>query len=336
MLATAAGAACAKPLVRARRYYRSVTNAPHAISVPTLGVDTRAWEHGDPDGRTIILVHGFRGDHHGLEGLAAGLVAALPGVRALVPDLPGFGETAAIPGRTHDIELYGEWLREFTANAAPGGFALLGHSFGSLVVGAAIAGGLEPSRLILVNPISSPALEGPQAALTQLAIAYYRAAELLPERAARGLLGNPAIVRVMSEVMAKTGDAELRTWIHGQHASHFSTFSDPSTLLQAFRASVSHTVAEFASSFSMPTLLIAGDRDDITPLAKQLDLRHRVPGSELRILPGVGHLVHYEAVDDAVAFIGRFLTEPRPGAPASRMTSSAVAVPAAFAGETRA
>lgn len=286
-----------------------MTVSPTLLRVPTLGIDTRAWQYGDPDGAPLLLVHGFRGDHHGLQGVAQGLAEALPGVRAIVPDLPGFGETPAIPGREHDIELYGEWLRAFAAAAAPDGFAVLGHSFGSLVVAASIAGGLRPSRLILVNPISAPALEGPQAALTQLAIGYYRAADLLPQRAARRLLGNPVIVRVMSEVMAKTGDPELRSWIHGQHDAYFSTFSDPTTLLQAFRASVSHTVPEFARAFTMPTLLIAGERDDITPLSKQLELHRRIPGSRLRIIPGTGHLVHYEAVDDAVAFVSGFLAE---------------------------
>ncbi|WP_244304573.1 alpha/beta fold hydrolase [Leucobacter viscericola] len=230
-------------------------------------------------------------------------------MRTVVPDLPGFGETPAIPNREHNIELYGEWLRAFAREVAPEGFAILGHSFGSLVVAAAVSGGLDASRIILINPISAPALEGPQAALTQLAIGYYRAAELLPERAARQLLGNPVIVRGMSEVMAKTGDADLRAWIHGQHARYFSTFSDPSTLLQAFRASVSNTVIEHAADFDRPTLLIAGERDDITQLPKQLELHHRIAGSRLRIIPGTGHLVHYEAVEDAVAFISEFLLE---------------------------
>ena len=279
------------------------------LSVPTLGIETRAWQYGAPDGAALILVHGFRGDHHGLDAIARALAETLPGVRTIVPDLPGFGETPAIPGREHSIELYGEWLRAFAAEAAPEGFAILGHSFGSLVVSTAIAGGLDASRIVLINPISAPALQGPKAALTQLAIGYYRAAELLPERAARGLLGNPLIVRGMSEVMAKTGDAELRAWIHDQHARYFSTFSDPSTLLQAFRASVSHTVMDSCAQFDRPTLLIAGERDDITELSKQLELQHRIPGSRLRIIPGTGHLVHYEAVADAVAFIAEFLID---------------------------
>lgn len=285
--------------------------------MPTLRVDTRNWVYGDPAGRPLVLVHGFRGDHHGLEGIALRLAELAPGLAIHVPDLPGFGETPPIPGRTHDLALYGEWLAAFFdavaqgGGSAPGGSApggsILGHSFGSLVVSSALAQGLDADRAILINPISSPALDGPQAALTRLAALYYRAADALPEPGARELLGNPVIVRAMSEVMAKTRDPELRGWIHDQHHRYFSRFADPATLLEAFRASVSHTVTEFAEAYTMPTLLIAGERDDITPLAKQLDLAHRIEGAELRVIPGTGHLVHYEAVDDAAALVERFL-----------------------------
>lgn len=290
-----------------------MSEAPPDLLVETLGIDTRAWQYGDADGAPLVLVHGFRGDHHGLEGLARGLAGALPGIRAVVPDLPGFGETPPVGSRDggpreHDLDCYGEWLRAFVAAAAPEGCAILGHSFGSLVVANALSQGLDPAAVVLVNPISAPALKGPQALLTRLAIAYYRAADLLPERPARALLGNPLIVRAMSEVMAKTGDRELRSWIHGQHDRYFSRFSDTATLLQAFRASVSHTVVDYVSAFTRPTLLVAGDRDDITPLSAQLALQRRIPGARLRIVPGVGHLVHYEAVGDAVAEIAEFLT----------------------------
>ncbi|MBO1902578.1 alpha/beta hydrolase [Leucobacter weissii] len=291
-----------------------MTAAPPDLVIETLGIGTRTWQYGDPDGSVLVLVHGFRGDHHGLEKLASAIAARRPGLKVLVPDLPGFGATPAVPGRPHDLELYGEWLRLFAARAAPGSTGVLGHSFGSLVVANALAGGLDPDSVILVNPISSPALEGPQALLTALATLYYRAAEALPERAARGLLGHPLIVRAMSAVMAKTGDRELRAWIHDQHGRYFSSFADTTTLLEAFRASVSHTVGEYAASLPAETLLIAGDRDDITPLTAQLDLQHRVPGSRLRIAPGVGHLIHYEAAEDAADEITVFLRAGSGGA----------------------
>lgn len=285
--------------------------APLVFDVSTLGTHTRVWSYGAPEARPLIMVHGFRGDHHGLEPLAARIAATLPGTRVLVPDLPGFGESPAVPGRTHDIALHGEWLCELTERVAEGGHDILGHSFGSLVVGAALSQGLPSDLITLVNPISAPALEGPRAILTQLAIGYYRLAGALPPRAAHMLLAHPAIVRGMSITMAKTRDPQLRTWIHDQHDRYFSTFSDPNTLLQAFRASVSHTVPEFLAGEERPTLLIAGDRDDITPLPAQLALRNRLTHARLRVVPGVGHLIHYEAIDDAAAEIAHFLSTAR-------------------------
>ncbi len=107
--------------------------------------------------------------------------------------------------------------------------------------------------------------------------------------------------------MAKTPDRQLRAWIHNQHDRYFSQFADSRSLLQSFRASVSHTVTEFADSIRTRTLLIVGDRDDITPLSEQLALAHRLRTAELRIIPGVGHLVHYEAVDYAAEELVAFL-----------------------------
>jgi len=281
------------------------------FEVNALGTQTSAWQYGASEGPLLILVHGFRGDHHGLEGLAVALSQLVPELRVVVPDLPGFGETPALEGRTHDLALYGEWLCALADELTLGErtFSILGHSFGSLVVANALSQGLAPTSISLINPIASPALEGPQAVMTQLAIAYYRVAAMLPEAPSRALLGNPLIVRAMSEVMAKTRDRSLRAWIHGQHNQYFSRFADSRTLLEAFRASVSHTVMEYAAAFTSPTLLIAGDRDDITPLSKQLELAHRIEDAKLHVVQGVGHLVHYEAVDFAAETLAALLRD---------------------------
>lgn len=287
-----------------------------------LGGDAWAWTYGptphdhemdEGNVRTLIAVHGFRGDHHGLEPLAQALCAHDPTLRVVVPDLPGFGETAPIRGRTHNVRLYARWLRDFVETVAPGERAMLGHSFGSLVLAGALGEGLSASAVCLINPITTPALSGPQAALTAATVAYYRAGSWLPPKAAQTLLSHPAIVRLMSEVMAKSRQRELRSWIHAEHAAHFSSFADPHTLLQAFRASVSNTVPALLQQWPLegppPTLVIAGEIDDITPLDAQLSLHHQIPGSSLRIARGVGHLVHYEAIADASTWLATFLAE---------------------------
>lgn len=271
--------------------------------VPVLGGTTVFWEYGPADAPvTIVAVHGFRGEHHGLEPV----VAYLPDVRVISPDLPGFGETAPVPGRRHDLALYAEWLTDFVAQIAPGA-VILGHSFGSIVVSAAVAGGLATPRVILVNPIGAPALEGPRGILTRLAVFYYWAGARMPSRAGTALLRNGVVVRVMSVSMAKTKDPVLRRFIHDQHDTYFSRFADRDVLHDAFVTSVSHDVREFAPQISQPTLLIAAERDDITPIEAERVLAGLFADANLVEIPDVGHLIHYETPQVAAAAVRSFL-----------------------------
>ncbi len=270
--------------------------------VTVAGVPTAYWVYGRMDAETTILaVHGFRGDHHGLEPI----VAQLDGIRVVSPDLPGFGETPAFPGG-HDLDAYASWLTAFAAEVAPGA-VVLGHSFGSIVSSAAVARGLGTPRLILVNPIGAPALEGPRGILTRLAIFYYWAGARLPRPVGDALLRNRLIVRVTSVAMAKTKDRGLRAFIHDQHDTYFSRFADRDTLHEAFVTSVSHDVREAAGRIDVPTLLIAAENDDITPLSAQFELQEMFRDADLVVIPDVGHLIHYETPRAAASAITRFL-----------------------------
>ncbi|MCX6502393.1 MAG: alpha/beta hydrolase [Microbacterium sp.] len=271
--------------------------------VSVLGGTTAYWVYGPDDAATtIVAVHGFRGEHHGLEPV----VAYLDGVRVISPDLPGFGETAPLPGRAHTLDAYAEWLRAFAAAVAPGA-VILGHSFGSIVAAAAVAGGLATPRLILVNPIGAPALSGPRGVFTRLAVFYYWAGAKLPRPVGEAVLRNGVIVRVMSVAMAKTREKKLRAFIHAQHDMYFSRFADRDVLHDAFVASVSHDVSEFAARIDVPTLLVAAERDDITPIEAERRLRTVFPDAELVEIPEVGHLIHYETPRQAAAAITPFL-----------------------------
>ena len=277
--------------------------------------DTRYWEYGDPAAATtLVLVHGFRGDHHGLQLVVAELLATrADDLRIVAPDLPGFGQSAPLQGGGHSLPGYARWLRQFlTALAPEGRLVLLGHSFGSIIVAAAVADGVEADDVVLINPIAAPALSGPRGVLTRLAVSYYWAAATLPERWGHGLLRNRAIVRIMSVSMAKTRDPALRRWIHNQHDRYFSAFANRHVVMAAFTASVSHDVSEFAGRIGQPTLLIAADRDDITPLAAQHRLQTLFPHAVLRVIVDVGHLIHYEKPKPAAEFIRAFLAEERP------------------------
>lgn len=268
------------------------------------GVDTAYWEYNPDKTPTLLLIHGFRGTHHGLLKIAE----QLSGYRLIVPDLPGFGESAALDTE-HSIVNYVVWLHHFRAAVDMAGSSfIVGHSFGTIVTShyaAAYPG--EVHKLILINPIGAPALEGNQRLLTQLAILYYWLGRKLPSSAARAWISLKPITKVMSVTMRKTKDRTLRKYIDEQHYAHFSTFANPAQLAEAFNASVTHDVSQVAEKLHIPTLLIAGEKDDITSLAKQQHLHSRIAGAKLVVIAGVGHLTHYETPDQVAAAIRAFI-----------------------------
>jgi pimeloyl-ACP methyl ester carboxylesterase len=276
-------------------------------AVDVLGSRTAYWDYGPAEAEVaLVLVHGYRGDHHGLEPV----VAQLPGLRIIAPDLPGFGESTAMTAEAHSIAGYGRWLSGFLeALGLRGTVPLLGHSFGSIVVAHAVADGLPTPRLILVNPISTDPMSGVNGALARLTRLYYRVGRALPAAAGGAWLGNPAIVRFMSVTLAKTPNPVLRRWIHEEHGRYFSAFTDRDTLAEGFDASLSTDVTQAASGITVPTLLIAGGEDMIAPLAGQHELVGLLPDARLVVLDGVGHLIHYERPAEAAEEIAAFLAE---------------------------
>lgn len=261
------------------------------------------WVYNPKGTATLVMVHGFRGDHHGLEDIVRELPARY---RVIVPDLPGFGESGEFTGQ-HNIESYTKFLHEFIAKVIDHPPVLLGHSFGSILTAHYAAEHPKAiTKLILVNPIASPALKGKKAIFSHLTVFYYWLGSKLPAKAGHTLLSNKAIVLTMSALLAKTKDKTLRRKIHRGHLAHFSSFQSRRVVMESFKASISHTATEKADQITTPTLLIVGEIDDIAPLSGQKQLQQKLANSQLIIAPRVGHLIHHEAPDIAAQAIAAF------------------------------
>ena len=255
---------------------------------------------GDPAAPPLLALHGLRGSHHGLAPLAA----RLPGLRVVVPDLPGFGASPPFTDRAHDVAGYARWAAALLRDLGPGA-ALLGHSFGS-VVATATAATAAPRALVLLNPIAEPA-----SAAGGVTGAGTRLTALLHEGAARlrldGVLRHRLLADAATATMATTTDPLLRHWIADEHRARFGTFADVRSLLEAFRAAGSGSARSWAPRVTAPVLLLAGARDRVAPVAGQHALAAAFPDARLVLLPRTGHLVHYEAPAWAAREITGFL-----------------------------
>lgn len=263
------------------------------------------WEY-NPKGRsTIVVIHGYRGTHHGLERI----IAELPDVRCIVPDLPGFGASAPLK-TPHTITTYASTMAEFIESQQLAGHTVLGHSMGSIIAAELAMQRPDLMRsLILINPIAAHPLKGTSGLIVRPSIVYHwLGGKALPAHLGRRLLDSKAFLLFGSVLMAKTRQPELRRWIHKQHTTHMAEYDNPRMLYEAYLASLSGTVRDRAPHISVPTLLIAGEQDELAPPRAQQQLVTELAEAELVMIDNVGHLIHYEKPAEAAGAIRNFLT----------------------------
>lgn len=72
---------------------------------------------------------------------------------------------------------------------------------------------------------------------------------------------------------------------------------------------VGFDVCEELSRLSVPTLIIAGEKDQVIPPDRSRDLHRRIAGSRLEIIRNVGHLSYLERPEEFNAILMGFLSE---------------------------
>lgn len=266
---------------------------------------TRYWFYpsNKPASKTIVFIHGYRGNHRGLEAIAGGL----EDFNIIIPDLPGFGESTPFAGE-HSLQNYANWLAGLISNLKLEKPIVLGHSFGTIICAKFAAGKPGIEKLILVNPVSAPALEGPKSALTKVAMAFFWLSGKLPLSVGEFILKSWPMVRGMSIVMTKSRTGKLRKWVHAQHDANFNDFASRRVAIEGYRTSISNNVGDFASQISVPTLLVIGAKDDITTPKQQSTMAAKMTAPvEVIEHKGVGHLTHYEIPNLVAADVRRFI-----------------------------
>ena len=236
---------------------------------------------------TVLMIHGFRGDHHGLMAIAA----ALTDYNVIIPDLPGYGKSAPLEGE-HSVQNYAKWLINFYAalKSEFGPLHVVAHSFGTQVLAGALEAGLKPKSVTLLNPISEPAAKSKSLAKRATSSIYFLASGL-------GVVGSALIrswpaVQAMSSALALSRDKRLRRDIHRQHHRYFSIYAEDRVVIEGFRSANTFEVS--GTVIPSGSLLVVGEKDIVAPLEGQLRLVAGREDIKFEVLQHAGHLIHYE------------------------------------------
>jgi pimeloyl-ACP methyl ester carboxylesterase len=280
---------------------------PRSVSID--GINANYWFYpatmGDAaKAKNLVLVHGYRGDHHGLEAFAGGLTD----FNIYSPDLPGFGTSAAL-NVEHSLNSYADWFKTFLQEIKLEKPLVVGHSFGTLVVSATEAKLGLFEKIVLVNPVAGGRIVGVSKLLMEFVKFYYWVAHIVPEVIGNRMTKTYLLVDSMSAYTTKSKDKTLRKWVKEQHRTHFNSFANSQVVWEAYVASTENVVTPYVKEIHKPVLLIAAELDEITPVSAVYEFARTMDHAEVYEIKGCGHLVHYEAADEAIDVINKFFAK---------------------------
>lgn len=245
---------------------------------------------GTTDGPTLVLAHGWCLTHEAWDPVVAEMQHRRPHLRVLSYDQPGHGHSTSGLDRSVSLLDLGATLREVLAETVPDGEVVLGgHSMGGMTLMAlgAVAPDLVRSRVrgaaLVGTAADLPRRRGIRGEGIAMAVlgrlpASYRGLPTTPRLTAANLFGpdpDPEAVRATARMTSRTRANVVADW--------YPAVSRPDLL---------SGLAPFAD---VRTVIATGARDRLTPVSAGRRLAAQIPGSTFWSLPGVGHMITYEA-----------------------------------------
>lgn len=243
------------------------------------------------EGTPILLIHG----HPFNRSMWADQVRVLAADRRLItPDLRGYGGTTVSPGKT---------LLDDFADDLAGVLDHLGVER-AVVCGLSMGGQIAlefyrqfPDRALgLVLADTFAQADGPDARRVRLETADRLlaegmdgyATETLPRMVSpRTIRERPAVAAQVLAMMQSTDPRGAAAALRGR----------------AERADYTGLLAEIG----VPTLIVVGSEDEFTPVRDATYMHERIPGAELVVVEGTGHLPNMEAADEFNRALALFL-----------------------------
>jgi pimeloyl-ACP methyl ester carboxylesterase len=272
---------------------------------------------GNPDGDTVVLVHGLGGSHLNWD-LLAPLLTSHGRVYAI--DLPGFGRSE--PGvRTASVQANVGVVKRFLDEVVGAPVVLVGNSMGGMI--SILVAGERPdavSSLVLLDP----AVPGPRRALDPLVALMFAvyAIPLVGERFMAKRRTSTSVRERVIETLRLCGvDPDtVPSSVIDRSVTLLDERADVEGMDKAFLAAARSLVKLLVnprryraamSSIQLPVLLVHGDRDRLVPVAAARDIARRHPAWRYLELAGVGHVPQLQKPHELAAAMVDWLAEIR-------------------------
>jgi pimeloyl-ACP methyl ester carboxylesterase len=251
---------------------------------------------------TVVLAHGWTLTRASWLPVVVRLAAA--GVRVVTYDQRGHGESGHLRDRP-TVRMLGDDLRAVLDVVAPRGPVVLGgHSMGGMTV-MAYAGlhTVDFRSRVTGTVLVATSAGGLQNRLSGLESRAMALASRMPRLPAGRFVTTRGQRRLLFGADADAAHVQLTR-------DMVASTSLP-TMGHFFGALGEHDESEALSQLAgIPTVVLVGEHDKLTPPRHGRRLAELIPHAELRILPRRGHMLIYEATDQVVEAFHSVLAAP--------------------------
>jgi pimeloyl-ACP methyl ester carboxylesterase len=256
----------------------------------------------DPTLPTVVLAHGWTLTRDAWLPVIDALLRDHP-VRVIAYDQRGHGESTMGRPEQASVRLLGEDLHALIETLVPSGSVVLGgHSMGGMTI-MAYAGAHHPE---FVSRVRGVTLVGTAASVQGRTPVPLESFVMGVASRAPGIAPHFLVpTRVQGPMLFGKGadPADVRTAVAMIQRTKMPTIG------KFFHAIGDHDEIESLAHFvDVPTDILVGSKDRLTPVKWARMLQESISGSTLTVLPELGHMLTYEATDDVAASLARHLT----------------------------
>ena len=247
------------------------------------------------DGPAVVLLHAFPCDGRMWDGQATALRDA--GFRVIVPDLPGFGESALLDTEVN-LDVVADSVIGMLAERDLDRCVLGGISLGGYVAMAILRKRPDlAAALILCDTKATADGEAARANREHLAAMCvenpHRTGRILEQAVLAGLVGDTTRAE-RPQVLE-----QVRGWLYEAR---------PETVAWYQRAmAVRPDSVSALTDCDAPVLILWGDEDTLSPRSEQDVMLAALANSELLVIPGAGHLSNVEDPGAVTSALRTFL-----------------------------
>ena len=244
------------------------------------------------EGPPLFLFHSLLSDRASFDAVMPTLSQSF---RVIVPELPGFGKSRAVPGGLVEVaDRMAEAVRE---GAAGEDAIVLGNGYGGFVaLQMAIRHPRIAARLILADCGAAFSPDGRQAFRNMAAASKAKGLAAITEVAMRRLFARE-FQAAHPDLMADRRAAFLRT--------------DRGVFEVACAALAELDLRSELGKVRMPVLVLVGEHDEATPPPMSQELAALLPNARLKIIPGCAHVPQLQSPEVFLDAIGDFLPDVR-------------------------